>query len=148
MLVTIAESGIQVSRPRSFAGLMNLYESNYIRFRRLVGNVEMLSDVSSSEIHNEAPLVLSVIERAPYTTIANMTYVFSDEKDICKDPNLILRIYHDARLVEAESCNDLPRHPVLRDLKIDAASELTRRWQRNILLHKWLDYCVEQGHTL
>ena len=147
MLVTATESGICLIRPRTFAGLMNLYESNYLRFKKLAGNPRLLSGVSRSEIENEVPLVLSVIERARYTTILNMTYFFSDNQLTVPDPNLIVRIYHDARMVEAESCNDLPRHPALKNLKIDAMDELARRWQRNILLHKWLDYCVEQGHT-
>ena len=148
MLITVTESGICLSRPRSFAGLMNLYESNYVRFKKLAGNLKLLRGITRSEIENEAPLVLSVVERARYTTILNMTYLFSENRITVSDPNLVVRIYHDARMAEAESCNDLPRHPALKNLKIDAMDELARRWQRNMLLHKWLDYCVEQGHSL
>jgi uncharacterized protein YqiB (DUF1249 family) len=52
-----------------------------------------------------------------------------------------VRIYHDAHLVEAQS---LQRSP--RDRRGSPERELDQRWARNMMLNKWLEYCVERGH--
>jgi uncharacterized protein YqiB (DUF1249 family) len=63
-------------------------------------------------------------------------------------PNLRLRAYHDARLLEADEF----KVPATRE---DGASrraahlrerELHQRWTRNMMLNKWLEYCAERGH--
>jgi uncharacterized protein YqiB (DUF1249 family) len=69
---------------------------------------------------------------------------------VVSDPDLQVRVYHDARLGEALNCSRWHRHPdfsafqVARDV---ATRQLDDRWQRNIMLNKWLDYCVERGHS-
>jgi len=63
-------------------------------------------------------------------------------------PDLILRIYHDARLVEAVSGRERHCHHKLRELSTSAGAELDRRWRINMMLNKWLDYLHDVGHTL
>ncbi|MEL7185411.1 MAG: DUF1249 domain-containing protein, partial [Pseudomonadota bacterium] len=43
---------------------------------------------------------------------------------------------------------DDPRHSALRDIVSKQRGELDRRWRRNIILNKWLDYLSEQGHLI
>ena len=59
-----------------------------------------------------------------------------------------MRIYHDARLVEAVSSREAHRHTKLRELAGSSNAELDRRWRLNMLLNKWLDYLFEVGHSL
>ena len=59
-----------------------------------------------------------------------------------------MRIYHDARLVEAVSSGETHRHAKLRELASSNSAELDRRWRLNMLLNKWLDYLFEVGHSL
>lgn len=145
MLVTTARTGLRLSRPKTFAGLMNLYESNFVRMSRLL-DMHAIPDEATSNLPAEPVLEFRMLERAKFTSIANLTYRFCDDDVVSTNPDLVLRIYHDANLVEAESCADLPRHPALKMHRVDAATELERRWQRNILLHKWLEFCLESGH--
>ena len=63
------------------------------------------------------------------------------------DPDLILRVYHDARCVEAVAGSDRHRHHKLREWALDSSSELDRRWRINMMLNKWLDYLFDVGHT-
>jgi len=50
-------------------------------------------------------------------------------------------------LVEAmESCVE-HRHRLLREIA-QASVELDRRWARNMMLNKWLDYLADMGHCL
>jgi uncharacterized protein YqiB (DUF1249 family) len=64
------------------------------------------------------------------------------------DPDIVVRIYHDARLVEAVSSREAHRHVKLRELARSSNAELDRRWRLNMLLNKWLDYLFEVGHSL
>jgi len=34
----------------------------------------------------------------------------------------------------------------LRALRSRLERELDQRWARNVMLNKWLEYCVERGH--
>ena len=64
-------------------------------------------------------------------------------------PDMQVRVYHDARLAEARSCAE-PRVDVVPAavcrLHDSLRGELDRRWARNMLLNKWLEYCTERGH--
>ncbi len=76
-----------------------------------------------------------------------MTYQLEIEGAILTDPDLVVRVYHDARLAEAVSCCEQPRHNVFRGLWVPAAAELEKRWLLNILLHKWLEHCLDHRHV-
>lgn len=134
------------ARPGSFVSLMSLYESNYIRLAWLVPNLERLAPRQVSQVAGDCPLHLAVDERSRYTTTLRLTYMFDDQAGQLADPDLQIRVYHDARLAEVQSCARWHRHEVLELLRSQLARDLGDRWLRNIMLNKWLDYCVERGH--
>ena len=37
--------------------------------------------------------------------------------------------------------------PGLRRIAADIDLRLDRRWSRNMLLNKWLEFCAERGHS-
>jgi uncharacterized protein YqiB (DUF1249 family) len=131
--------------PRTFVSLMTLYESNYIRLRQLTPNLLDLVGAATSSPPNDCPLRLSVEERGRYTTTFTLTYLFEQNGVATTDPDLQVRVYHDARLAEAMRAAPRHRHQVLSGLRVQL-SELDARWQRNVMLNKWLDYCAERGH--
>jgi hypothetical protein len=67
-----------------------------------------------------------------------------------------VRIYHDAHLVEAQPWHSVHSQPpaLPRGARTPrggpprgcAERELDQRWARNMMLNKWLEYCVERGH--
>ena len=142
----LCEADIRVSwrtRPRGFVALMSLYESNYLRFLHLAGEPARLSGTLISRVEGDCELRLEVLERMPYTTMLTLTYALpaSDSGPYLSLPNLRLRAYHDARLLEADEHRRVPGkgpHPGER--------ELHQRWTRNMMLNKWLEYCAERGH--
>lgn len=146
MLVATTEQGLVLAPPRSFAGLMALYESNYIRLRRLLGGFapEGLRRVSRSG--KDEPLHLDIRERCRYTTTLRLTYWFEEAGQRVPDPDLLVKVYHDARLAEAWGCGPHYHLRLLRDFPTEAPDELTRRWALNMMLNKWLDFCMERGH--
>jgi uncharacterized protein len=38
------------------------------------------------------------------------------------------------------------RHPGLAAIRSRVSATLGERWLRNMLLNKWLDYCMDRGH--
>lgn len=150
MLVDIDKQGIQFVRPGSFQGLMAVYESNWRRLVRLLGQRRLreLPEEIVSAVPNDLDLHLLVEERSPYTTTFRLTYFFDSAGESDADPDLRVRLYHDAQMAEALSCRRIHhQHRLLARFEGEARNELARRWQRNILLNKWLEYCLEQGHS-
>jgi uncharacterized protein len=141
------EADIKVSwraRPRGFVALMSLYESNYLRFLQLAGNPKQLRGTLVSKVVGDCELQLAVIEHMPYTSTLTLSYLFGSSGDSERLPDLRLRAYHDARLLEAEEFQ--ASHKTRGQGVRPGERELHQRWTRNIMLNKWLEYCAERGH--
>ncbi len=121
-----------LGRPRTFAGLMNLWESNYLRFQRLLPELNLRQDQARSLSRTDAPLYLQILERGPYTLTLMLTYRHQQHGDY---PRLRVRIYRDAGVAQA-----MDAEPA------SLGENLERQWERNLLLNKWLDYCLSHGH--
>lgn len=134
------------SRPASFVSLMSLYESNYIRLGWLIEDLSQVTEPAISTVDGDCPLHLKIEERSRYTTTLNLTYVFEEEARALADPDLQIRVYHDARLAEVQSAARWHRHSMLESLRSSITRGLGDRWRSNMMLNKWLDYCVERGH--
>jgi uncharacterized protein YqiB (DUF1249 family) len=146
MFIDITEQRVKLVRPRSFAGLMTLYESNHVRLRQLLGDFESLARACASTARGDLDLHLTVLERCRYTTSLNLTYWLAGADGSIADPDLAIRIYHDARLAEATSCVPHHRHHALSRYHPVGRTELEHRWAINILLNKWLEFCLDHGH--
>jgi hypothetical protein len=149
----LCEADIKVSwraRPRGFVALMSLYESNYLRFLHLAGDPTRLSGTLISRVDGDCELRLAVLEHMPYTSMLTLTYLIpsSDSGSVERLPDLRLRAYHDARLLEAEQFRQQQpkEHNTRRRDPLQGERELHQRWTRNMMLNKWLEYCVERGH--
>jgi uncharacterized protein YqiB (DUF1249 family) len=132
------------ARPGSFVGLMTLYESNYIRLAWLAGDLRGLAGEHRSRVATDVELKLAVLERGPYTTMLQLTYAFGGEPASADAPDLAVRVYHDARVAEAHAFGAATPRPATRP-PLDGDG-LSARWARNVMLNKWLEYCVDRGH--
>ncbi len=140
-----------IYRPGSFSGLMTLYESNFVKFHKLCGQSFPAADVGVSRSGTDCDLHLHVITREAYTSTLTLTYWFDPADgtdDRVPDPDLLIRVYHDASLVEAVTGVERQhRHHVLAALARSHSGELDRRWRINMMLNKWLDYLLDNGHS-
>jgi uncharacterized protein YqiB (DUF1249 family) len=134
------------ARPRSFVALMGLYESNYIRLGWLAGDLVALEGAHRSIVAGDCDLLLTLTDRSPYTTTVNLTYLLPGADGEIQFPDMRVRVYHDAHLAEALEWAGTHSQPVLKALRSHAERELDQRWARNVMLNKWLEYCVERGH--
>src|SRR5688572_2567589 len=137
-----------IYRRGTFTGLMTLYESNYIKLQQLASAMTWPAETIVSSSPRDKDLHVEIVRREPYTTTLRLTYWFDDAGIAVADPDLVVLVYHDARLVEAVSSGETHRHVKRRELAKSSTAELDRRWRLNMLLNKWLDYLFEVGHTL
>ena len=118
-------------RPRTLAQLMGVYECNYDRLVRLLGDARRLPLHQTLHLPGLPPLVVTVKSCSRYTVDLVLSHRF--ERDSL--PDLRVRLYHDARLAEAVAGNagTFRNRPLAR---------LPVHWRANMLLYKWLEYCV------
>lgn len=137
-----------VVKPKSFVGLMAMYESNYLRLMHLIPDLEQLDGCFRSRVAGDCELYVDILERCRYTVTLSLTYYFDGEEGRVADPDMTVRAYLDGRLAEAMSvCGD-HRHAELRRLARAHREVLGARWKRNVVLNKWLEYLTDQGHLI
>jgi uncharacterized protein YqiB (DUF1249 family) len=142
------------ARPRGFAALMSLYESNYLRLTRLTGDPAGLRGERISHVSGGCDLKLTVVEQCPYTTTLGLTHLFRDAAAVGPGlatfqtyPDVRVRVYADARMAQAQHWPaDQPEPWASHPLR--AERELEQRWLYNNMLNKWLEYCLDLGHRL
>lgn len=129
----------------TLAGLMSLYESNYRRLLRLIPEKRCAFDAAVSRTELDHDLHLQILARDKYTLTLRLTYLFKESlaaglQDEA-NPDLVVRIYHDAGLAEAMDHRDFapaPRHAY--------PERFADCWRRNVLLNKWLHFLLGRGH--
>ncbi len=134
--------------PNTFAGLMEMYEANYIRIRKLCGDKNAMPPVAVSRITKGMDLYVQVLEQTKYTSTIALTYFFTDSKiGYLAYPDLKLRIYYDALQAEVMSKSYRRRHPDFQAFNYDIDPSILKRWRMNRFLYKWLSYLDRQGHS-
>ncbi|MBX2839711.1 MAG: DUF1249 domain-containing protein [Gammaproteobacteria bacterium] len=128
---------------RRFQSLMELYEENYRLIRLLIPALRTLeADLYVSQAKHALALELYDIQQVRYTTTFRLTYRFSEPLDAC-EPDLTLRLYHDARTCEVLSglLPGVDKKYARRTRNLDDGYALNR------FLNRWLSYCLRQGHS-
>jgi uncharacterized protein len=130
----------------TFAGLMELYETNYIRLRNLVPELDAMPSVAVSRVPGALDLHLLLLERCRFTTTLGLTYHFHDEEGAFPAPDIKVRIYHDAQVAEVIACGRRRGLHHAEYNRLHHHYSLGEKWRMNRFLYKWLGYCLRQGH--
>ncbi len=136
-----------ILRPGTFGALISLYEGNFLKLASLLGDPARENCQLVSRSARDCDLHLSIEDGSRYTRVLRLTYLFDEPTGPVADPDLAVRLYLDARVAEVTAWADFHRHPLLSKLARSYASELNRRWARNMVLSKWLDYLLDNGHS-
>jgi len=137
-----------IIKPKSFVGLMAMYESNYLRLLHLIPELERIDGCYRSKVAGDCELHVEILERCRYTVTLSLTYYFEGETGPVADPDMTVRAYLDGSLAEAMNLSGNHRHTELRRFAKAQWAELDARWQRNVVLNKWLEYLTDQGHLV
>lgn len=123
--------------------LMWLYERNYQLARNLLGELD--NDVFEAEIQSKndnLALSLTRLDKQNHTEMWHLTYWFHDGDQDVADPDLELRLYHDTKQAECWRVGQHNHLDLLRHFKTDATDAMEQKWQRNMMLNKWLQYLL------
>jgi len=135
-------------RPRSFVGLMSLYESNYLRLLRLIPEIDSIDGCFNSRVADDCELCVEVIETCRYTVTLSLTYHLSTHEGLLSNPDMMVRVYLDGKQAEVLAIGERQQHTALQRLILEHKEELDRRWRLNIILNKWLEYLSDRGHLI
>jgi hypothetical protein len=137
-----------IVRPNSFVGLMALYESNYLRLFQLIPELNRLDGYYRSTVAGDCDLHVEILQRSRYTITLSLSYFFTEDDVRVADPDMQVRVYLDGHLAEAMCFSGEHRHSELRRLSRVHRRGLNSQWRRNMVLNKWLDYLMDQGHLV
>ena len=129
-----------------FGWLMGLYAENHTRLQRLFEPADLACGLYVSSIGDGLDLQLEVLERHAYTVELRMSYGLVDPQTGLRDPSASLRLYRDARQVEATHCYAGRRWQDVIGMYPPPKQILDHRLRMNTFLSKWLQYLAEQGH--
>lgn len=129
-----------------FGWLMGLYAENHARLQRLFEPAELAVGSYLSSIGDGLDVRLDVLERHAYTSELRMSYGLVDPATGMADPSASLRLYRDARQVEATHCYAGRRWQDVIGMFPPPERILDHRLRMNTFLGKWLQYLAEQGH--
>lgn len=129
-----------------FGWLMGLYAENHDLLVRLFEPADLLPGRYHSRIGDGLDLRLDVLAQHAYTSELRLTYALRDPVTGQPDPSAYLRLYRDARQVEATHCYLGRRWQDVIGMYPPPAEVLGHRLRMNTFLGKWLQYLGERGH--
>jgi uncharacterized protein YqiB (DUF1249 family) len=145
MVQTVTRSA-RIPRLSRFGWLMALYAENHARMTRLFEPAHLAVGRYESDIGDGLPVHLEVLEQHRYTTEIRLTYAITDPVTGEPDPSAWLRLYHDARQLEATHCYVGRRWQDVIGLYPPPAAVVGHRLRMNTFLGKWMQYLAERGH--
>ena len=139
MNVELRDKLIDLGRPGTLSGLMNLFEANYRQLLQLIPDLDFKPG-------QQLPFKHAVSKSGTdtrYTATLHLTYWLDNGQTA--DPDLTVRIYNDAALAETVD-GVRSRCAALRNIDPEQGGWNQRQYARNLMLSKWLEYLLENGH--
>jgi len=131
-----------LSSAPTVGALVELCEQNYRLVLSLAPDLVAFSGLQRSQPHGTAALHLHVLEQTSYTTLVRLTHLFVHDGRPDPDPDIHLRLYHDACQSEVISL----RQSILPLERLYHHPGLEQKWRANQFLSRWLQFCLLQGH--
>jgi uncharacterized protein len=146
MTQSLATRHARIPRLSRFGWLMGLYAENFALLQRLFAAAELQAGRHVSCVGDGMDLHLDVLERHAYTLELRLSYELRDPLTGQPDPSAYLRLYRDARQVEATHCYVGRRWQDAIGLYPPPSEVMDHRMRMNTFLGKWLRYLGERGH--
>lgn len=134
----------------NLAGLMNLGETNYMLVLRLLADKEKVGEVRTFFINEHLLYRIDVKEVTRYTSLINIAQESehgSPQLSKLMRPVMKIRLYHDARMVEIISSQNISRVKPRYDYPNSNMHQPDEKQQILIFLKEWLQLCLTQGQV-
>ena len=126
----------------SIGGLVELCGEKYRALCRLAPGLAGLEGSFGSVSRGTLELRLEILEQTRYTTRLRLTYRFPSASGPGREPDALVRLYHDAAQAEVVELRQTAL-PLAHGFE---APSLVQKWRANLFLGRWLDHCLAQGH--
>lgn len=144
---------MSIKKPRyqpRLSTLMNLCEINYMLMLRLLADNEKVGEQRSFFISDFLSYTLQVNEVTRYTSLVEISQdaVIGDVKlSGLLRPKMVIRLYHDARMAEVISNQDIRQVKPRYDYPNSAMHLPDEKQQINMFLKEWLQLCHSLGQV-
>ncbi|KXF80347.1 DUF1249 family protein [Enterovibrio coralii] len=126
------------------SALMRMYETNYAKLVRLMPRQDDVGEFCVYEIQGQE-FQLDVVESTRYTTLIDIWQ--RGEVPSYLRPRLTVRLYHDARVAEVCTSQQISRIQPRYDYPNPRMHQRDEKRQVNAFLSDWLALCLKNGIT-
>lgn len=130
--------------------LMSLCEVNYMMILRLLSDKECVGEQRDFLISDFLSYRIKVNEVTRYTSLITMTQnctVLSNGLTDILKPKMVIRLYHDARMAEVISNQDISRVKPRYDYPNKKMHLPDEKQQINLFLKEWLQLSLQLGQS-
>ena len=122
--------------------LMRVYETNYAKLNALLPTQPSVDDLRCYQAA-QMTYQLQVLEVTKYTTLVEICQ--SDDISVFPLPTMSVRLYHDARVAEVLTTDQLNRVKARYDYPNEKMVQKDEKAQINRFLGDWLTFCLKRG---
>ncbi|MDO6704894.1 DUF1249 family protein [Photobacterium sp. 1_MG-2023] len=126
------------------AGIMRLYETNYAKLLPLLPKSEVVGDECAYQVGSH-DYKLRILESTRYTTLIQLQMETDTGLPEYLIPTFKVRLYHDARVAEVCSIQQISRLKPRYDYPNMRMHQKDEKHQVNRFLGDWLAYCLKNG---
>jgi uncharacterized protein YqiB (DUF1249 family) len=130
---------LYTQQSKTYTEVEALFEENYLKILQLIPALKAVKSHQCLVQNNSPNLYLLLENRFTHTGIFTLTHQIG----LLNQPDIKFKIYFDARLLEVISvCKKTQlnkQHPHLSN-----CSDTNIRWELNLFMARWLDYCLEK----
>ncbi len=119
-----------------------IYEHNFLRLIRLLPELQAPPRCLMSCEGGMAGLSVEVVEHHKYTTVIKLTQILSLTLPLATNPKMMVRVYHDAQVVEVIAYQDHQRFQPRYDYPNPDMCQRREKQRVNEFLGEWLRYCL------
>lgn len=119
------------------AALIRCCEVNYLRLWQLLRQLEQPGDRLSWALDEHTAVEARLDERTPYTALVTLSQIRADTPSWLL-PNMSVRLYHDARVAEVLTSQQIGRLAARYDYPNAKMHQRDEKYQVNHFLGEWL----------
>lgn len=134
----------------NITNIINLCEVNYMMLLRLIADKEQVGEQRCFMISDFLSYTILITEVTRYTSLITMsqdTHISGHNLTNLFRPKMVIRLYHDARLAEVISNQDIRQIKPRYDYPNSKMHLPDEKQQINVFLKEWLQLSLQLGQT-
>lgn len=134
----------------SLSGLMNLCDINYMLMLRILADNDAQGEQRNFFISDFLSYTVTINEVTRYTSLVTITQdasIMGQHLSELFKPCMVVRLYHDARMAEVISSQDVRQIKPRYDYPNTTMHLPDEKQQINLFLKEWLQLCHELGQV-